>query len=497
MRCFLLFVVLVFFFTNTDGQTKDTIVYTFDQMVAVGNNDIVALLVDQVENPSKLYLKYINSEDQVIAEKHINLNRRGVKGQLEAIFYWNGKLNILSSLYYPGPKRNNLIFTQYELPNLTELVTKKIDEAYTPGLYRIPFGYSLSPDSTKILFYSWSYAIPDDPARLSLHLLDQNLKLIWQDYELLPFKNEALYIYGCQVDNVGKAYILCENYEGKVSRNMTVNERKIKYFALLMEPEVKELRIYPLEVEDKTITGIKFTLGPNNDLFAAGFFKDKRTFEGLFLFRVNGTSKKLSRKLFPISNDTYKKAYAAGNDPNPQKGFYDFIVDDIKMADDGSLFLIAEQRNNPDNFPVTYEYNDLLAFKISPKRILDWLIRVPKRQKRVLATESIFSYAVFEKNGQLYFLFNDEKSNARKRNKIEKLDVFPGGNTVNIIVRVKEDGTWRGNDISGLTGSSTPLTIFPSYCWSLKDRLIIYGERVENNQTSGYFLKLDWQLLGQ
>lgn len=493
----LLICVFLFSFTQSFGQTKDTTQYTFDQLVTVGSNDMVALMVDKKENPSKLHIKYVDSASQVIAEKFIQLNRRGIRGQLEAIFYWNGKLNILSSLYYPGPKRNHLIFTQYELPTLKEITSKKIDEAYTPGLYRIPFGYSLSPDSTKILFYSWSYAIPDDPARLSLHVLDQELELLWQEYELLPFKNETLYLYGCQVDNDGKAYFLCENYEGKVSKNMAIKESKIKYYAFMIEPGGKALRLYPLNIDEKIIVNLKFAMGHNNDLYAAGFFKDKRTFEGLFLFRVDGQSKKLSRKLFPINKDTYVNAYAAGNDPNPQKGFYDYELDELKMGNDGSLFLVAEQRPDPQNYGLAYEYNDILAIKISPKRTLDWLIRVPKRQKRVFEAEGTFSYVAFEKNGQLYLLFNDDKSNATKRGKAEKLAPYSGKETMNMLVRVKEDGTWKGNNISALIGSKVQLTIFPSYCWSLKDQLLIYGEQIENDKIKGYFVTLEWQLLGQ
>lgn len=503
MRRILLLAGLVFHFVTLFSQRQDTTVYSFHQIVAVGNDNMVAVLANDKEQPTKLYLKYIDTLDQVIAEKFINLNRLGIRGQLEAIFHWNGKLSILSSLYYPGPQRNHLIFKQYELPSLEETASKEIDEAYTPGLYRIPFGYSLSPDSTKILFYSWSYAIPDDPARLSLHVLDQQLGLIWQNYNLLPFNNETLYIYGCQVDNQGKAYILCENYEGKVSRNMTVRPNKIKYFALMMEPNVNELRVYPLEIEDRTIEGLRFTMEDNNDLHAAGFFreKNKRTFSGVFLFRVDGESKKLTRKLLPISKELYDDAYApTGDEPtfNPQKrGFSGYVADRLELADDGSIFLVAEQRPDLQGRTPAYEYNDLLAFKISPRRTLDWMVRVPKRQRGFYGTLSIFSYAMFEEDGRLFLLFNDQVGNDDSWQKGRTLDVYQGGKTANMLVRILEDGSWKSHDISALIDSKAQMTVYPSYCWSLGDRLLIYGEQIENDQLKGYFVTLDWELLGR
>ena len=482
----------------TFGQSNDTTTYVLDQVIQGQGSDMVVVLVNNRESPTRLYLKYLDESQQLIAEKYINLNRQGVRGQLESIFLWSGKLNILSSLYYPGPKRNHLLFKQYDLPSLKEAVSKKVDEAYTPGLYRIPFGYSLSPDSTKILFYSWSYAIPDDPARLSIHVLDQNLGLLWQEYHLLPFKNETLYIYGCKVDNEGKAYVLCENYEGKVTRNMIPREDKIKYFTLMMEPNVKELRIYPLELDENIVESLQFTVGNNNDLHAAGFFrkKNKRQYDGVFLFRVDGDSKKLTRKLLPISDEMYDQAYLGkGDEPNfnPQRaGFSGYLLDDLKLRKDGGLILLAEQKPETDRQNPFFAFNDILCLKIAPNRTLDWLLRVPKRQKRLFQNENLFSYAYFEKNENCYLLFNDIIGNLERRQENRKLSLYQAEQSEGILIGIKPDGTWKEERISKLANTGKSMLIYPPLSWPLDNRLMIYGEQVENDKSKGYFINLDW-----
>ncbi len=302
-------------FAQVDNQSeaKDFSNLSLNDAIVVGDSAFVTILTDDFEWPAQVGLRFNSMKDgKVRHSKVISFKRGAVDGQLESLFMWQEKLHLLYSVYYPGPKRNHLLYEQYDLPSFKKLDSKLIHQAYTPGLYRVPFGYSLSPDSTKVLFYSWSYALPQASAKLALAVYDDQLELQWEQKYILPYKNETLFLYDCKVTNAGDAFILGEDYQGKLGRNNRIRPEKIKRFALYVKQKESDFLEYTLEVKGHTVADVKFAMDGENNLFAAGLYNRARKskHEGIFLYSISSENKKSRVRRFPIDKDRYKDAYS-------------------------------------------------------------------------------------------------------------------------------------------------------------------------------------------
>ena len=147
----------------------------------------------------------------------------------------------------------------------------------------------------RFCFYSWSYALPDAPAKLALKVYDDEMKLLWKRRYILPYRNETLFLYGCRVTNDGNAFILGEDYQGKVSSNMRIRMEKIKRFALFVEAGKKDFLEYTVGLgEDHVVSDMKFTMDKNNNLVAVGYYKPRKKYRlaGYFSYRINYETKK-------------------------------------------------------------------------------------------------------------------------------------------------------------------------------------------------------------
>ena len=129
------------------------------EVVSGDNDSFFTFSSNHPGKPDKAEISLFNFKQEMLASKEITFERSPLLAQFEAIFCWDNKINVLSSLYYPGPKRNHLLLYQYDVNDLSEVGSDIISEAYTPELYRVPFGYSLSPDKKYLALYAWTYIL--------------------------------------------------------------------------------------------------------------------------------------------------------------------------------------------------------------------------------------------------------------------------------------------------------------------------------------------------
>ncbi len=471
------------------------------------NKGFVTLRTDGEERSNQVSLQYFDlAEQKQTSQKLFNFRQRGVDGQLEGSFIWNDKLHLLYSRYHPGPKRNYLFHDQYRLPDLEKEKSLRIDEAYTPGLYRLPFGYSISPDSSKILFYSWSYALPDAPAKLALHVYDGDMNLLWKQRYILPYKNETLYLYGCKLTNDGNAFILGEDYQGKVSENMQIRLEKIKRFALFVEKGNKDFLEYAINLREKAITDMQFEIDPENNLIAVGFYKTPRKtkLEGMFTYKVSYETKKPKLDAYPINKEQYQASYAYGEKEggfsSNKKGFQSYFVRKIIHHESGGVTVISEQQVESDQVQFTpsgpmygVDYNDILITRLENSRA-QWVLRLPKRQYEVWAGKTAaFSFGIVENKEEILLFFNDNANNHLKE-QVKTIATFSSSaNEINLMVIVKPDGTFEKVNISSLIKTDARKSyLTPQICWKVTDEVVIlYAEQKLGNKSTGRFVAVN------
>ncbi len=456
----------------------------------------VVVFLDDREAPTAVMMKYFNGEEELLAERTVTLDHRGLYAQYEGVLDWAGKICLITSLYYPGPKRNHLIFQQFDLPTLGEVRRELIDEAYTPQQFRIPFGFDLSPDRSRIMFYSWTYTLPKDPGKVSIKVFDQEMNLDWERRYILPFLNEKLYIYGCHLKNNRQVMLLCENYEASVSRRVDLD--RVEHFALQMEPDSEDVLKYDINLPDMTIRGLKVQMLPDDRLVGAAFYHPpkKRQIEGLYLFEVTPDGSAMDRRRLSISDDRYDAAFAYGEkdhflNANRHK-FVDYEVDAIYEQDNGSMVVIGEQRVARDQF-YDIEYNDILVVRTDPdRRQAAQVVRIPKRQRGGAFSTAVYSYYHFERNGYFYFMFNDRPDNYQNNQPANTISLFDEGRASFMMVGLNPEGNYRITNLSGLMRGLKVSEVWPTRCWRVSDdRLLMYGERAAGFSASGLIFPID------
>lgn len=465
------------------GEAKDGLA----EVVPIAGLGFVTLIVDRPREPRSLQIRLFDLNERLLTERSLSLSNEGQPAQFEGAFRWGDRLTLLTSVYDPGPARNHLLLRQFRLPDLEEVVATKLDEAYTPRSLRIPFGYALSPDSTRLLTYGWSYSLPEDPVRLHLQVFDAQLQPVWSNNYLLPYRNETFYLYGCLLDRSGNAYLLGEDYQGNPSRYAQIDEQKIKQVALYAAPQLDKPREYAIRPGKLILSGVRFALDPSDQLVGVGFYhkKGKSRYEGLITLRIDGAADRLEHHLLPVNDSQFEQADVSGRGRGT---FGDYTIDYL-FASDSSLVvagerIVEQQRSvSPYSFAraPSYAFEDIFVTRIRQDRYIEWIRRLPKQQSGDWNDLPKFSYQCLSRPEGLYFLFNNI-SNSRGQTR---------GNTQ--LFTVLPDGRIGEHDVTQAIRQRQPMTPQPARSWMLgRDRLLLYGVRTEKQQSSSFLVILPW-----
>lgn len=485
---------------SATAQVEDP--FEMESLISLPGKNFVIISLNDPQRPTKLAIRYFENGESLVAEKIIDLVQQGLSAQYEGAFFWNNQLNILTSLYYPGPKRNHLLYRRLALPNLEETYSKVVDEAYTPEVYRIPFGYSISPDSSHLMFYGWTYTLPEDPAKINFRVLDRDLQEVWSQKYSLPYKNEGLYIYRGAVNDTGTAFIFCENYEGRPGRD--IDERKVEHIILAANGTPDEMIKYDLNLPDFTMVGLQSKLMPDNSIVGAAFMNEgrKKKHEGLYIFRITPDGSTINRQRIPIAEDLYEAAFPYGGKESifnaNRHRFQDFFVDKIFLEDNGSWTLITEQRYERSNF-AEIEFNDLCVFQLTPNlRNLKMIKRIPKRQVGWQGDWTIYSYKLMRHKGRTYLFFNDTPDNYSKSNENRTILAYNGGSTKIMMYGIDGVGNLRTYDLTPLARARGVNAIWPSRCYQNGENgVLLYGEQFGSSGAQGLLFGFPWSDLNQ
>ncbi|PHN03923.1 hypothetical protein [Flavilitoribacter nigricans] len=469
------------------------------EILPVAGKGYVTIFTDRGETPSKVRMIFTGASETVEAENELSLVRRGLSGMVESAFIWEGQLTLITSLFYPGPQRDLLFIRRFSLPDLEEVASEKIAEAYVPGRLRIPFGYALSPDSTQIMFYSWSYAVPEDPVKMEIHVLDQQLTRQWTKRFLLPNKNENFYIYACKVDNDGNAYLLCEDYKGKIGAR--IRDDKIERFVLRLDQNTSEAVSFAIQLPDKVITDLRFTMDKQGNLYGAGLYRDaKKVFQaGVFAYRIDQKTQGFRKKEIPISKEDYQAAHpyadADGKHVSGTRQFRDFFIDRLDWDEQEGLTMIGEQRIYDDDKDT---YRDILVIQLDTTLRKSWMTRIPKDQSTLWGQPTFASYTYLSRGDQKYILFNDEAENMPGEtdlpSRIRSFDLqYSTPTPILHMVKIGENGVLQHQNLSTVIRAGSKTGLVPAMTRSDQENtFLLYMVNLNNPEAEGEVFPISW-----
>ncbi|NQY30607.1 MAG: hypothetical protein HRT69_14185, partial [Flavobacteriaceae bacterium] len=196
------------------------------------------------------------------------------------------------------------------------------------------------------------------------------------------------------------------------------------------EKKSKKLVVRKINIGDKYISNIGLYINNKKEIYFAGYYNDGESssnVDGIAVFKMddidNVPTKNFHEIPVEILNQYVKAKTKRKNNRKDKKDkaeFNSLILRKLFFHEDGGISILGEQyyvkahttysSNGGTRTRYTYHYNDMLISKINASGKLDWMRKIPKRQKGVRGLGGM-SFTHFYTNNNHYLLYLDNVKN--------------------------------------------------------------------------------------
>ncbi|MBI1838583.1 MAG: hypothetical protein HYR91_15065 [Flavobacteriia bacterium] len=284
-------------------------------------------------------------------------------------------------------------------------------------------------------YFCIEYDIPatkDENERFGYRIFSKNFELISSgEYELPFLKNEAT-ISTRYISDTGDYFISVKVFEPEEKKKI-FKDNSLLSKVILMQVTPSGLIEYELKFEDKKITEMTFSSDNNRIITFSGLYGDKNTsgIKGVFYFVMDFDKKKILNEGFKefdkdFITEDWTERQKDRSEKNIEKGksspqLFNYEVKEMSTLSDGSLIGLLEQYyintvtyTDPRGYIKTtssYNYNDLIIYKINHLGEFVWVKKIPKTQITVDDYGYFSSIASCVNDEKIVVFFNDNSKN--------------------------------------------------------------------------------------
>jgi len=276
---------------------------------------------------------------------------------------------------------------------------------------------------------------------IGLEVFDKDLNKIWGNEFKMPYTERQMNLLDYAIDPEGNIYALVKKFHDDSNKDR--KKKVINYHLELFkyEKNTKALTTTKINIGDTYISDVGLYINDNKEIYCAGYYdkgKSNSGIDGVFVFKTtdidNITDKNFYEIPVEVLNQYVKKKTQKKNNRKDKKGKADYEALELRKLffyEDGSLAVIGEQyyvkvhtstsSKGSVRTTYTYHYNDILISKINASGNLEWMKKIPKRQKGSRGLGGM-SFTHFYTNNNHYFIYLDNIKNANlSMNKIPAL----------------------------------------------------------------------------
>jgi hypothetical protein len=448
-------------------------------------------------------LEHYDSDFAPTKTMDLEIEEDGNKAEVNFLLHIKSRLYLFYSISDQKEKKNTLFLKEVDKKTLQPKMEKrKVGEIDYKGKSKRnngDFRFRVSRDSSKVLVF---YSLPfekDEPEAFGFNVLDDKLNSLWEKNVTIPYEDELFDVESFRVDNSGNAYLLGLNYKDKrKSKRRGLPNYNYEIFAYT--DKGKNVKQYPISLEDRFLTDMQIEVLDNKNLVCAGFYSDKGTFSvrGTYFLVVDPVSKAIKTKSFKeftldfiTQNMTEKEAKkvakkeAKGEDTE----LYEYDLDKLLVGKDGSAMLIGEQyymrvqtisTGRSTTQVYHYYYNDIITVKINPAGQIEWAQKIPKTQHTVNDGGFYSSYTMALLKGKVCFFFNDNPKNLTGDVKGKPAN-YNGKQSVVVMVSLDQKGNPTKQPIFNTV--DVDVITRPKVCEQISNKeVILFGQRKKNQQ---------------
>jgi hypothetical protein len=389
----------------------------------------------------QVYLEYYDRSLAIRRAEKLDLKYKGKQREFEDVLSIGGQLYLFTSYSNQAQKKNYLFYQKINKRLLPSRKLVKIAEIESRNKGNDgAFNILVSPDSSKVLLYNQLPYKKKDPERFALRVFDDQLNMIWQKDIVLPYNDQQLVVEDYRIDENGNVYLL-----GMLFNDGTRERRRgrpnYEYLILAYTQKGEKYQEYHIGIKEKFITDLTFRIANDGKLVCAGFYSEKGTYsvKGTCFFGLDPNTQEVQNLSFRafdfqfrssfLSEGAQKRAARAESlgDNERAAELSRFSLDKLILRSDGGAVLVAEQYyvfersyrywDGTLRFDYFYHYNDIIVVNIRPDGSIEWATKIPKRQETVNDGGYFSSYAMSIVRDRLYFIFNDNGRELRRRRK--------------------------------------------------------------------------------
>lgn len=318
---------------------------------------------------------------------------------------------------------------------------------------------------------------------------DFNLEEKWTKEFLFPFPGKEFEVKQIRTSVDSMVYVMVKVLDDSEKEREKKGNRNVTYsFNLLsfhMNPEdtSKQFNNMPVRLNKKYITDVAYVINEHKEIVCSGYFADKKdmAISGAFYMLIESVGGQVRTSDMSDFSKDFLAKFVDTKNPDRGIGMRDFVLQDLEIMNDGTIYLIGEQyyekimcSGQPPklNCITEYYYNDIVVTRISNEGKIEWTSNIPKRSyDRESGFLLSYTYKMMD-NGRIVFIYNDAPKNMQTENPLEFKYVNKNG-MVAIVADVNKEGKVHREYLQ--EGKNAKIMIRPKTHLFVKDDLVIYG----------------------
>jgi len=265
---------------------------------------------------------------------------------------------------------------------------------------------------------------------IGLKVFDTELNEIWGSEFKMPYTERQMDLLDYATDEEGNIYTLVKKFHDNSNKDKKRDESNYQLELFKYEKESKNLVVRKVNIGDKFISNIGLYVNNKKEIYFAGYYNDGESssnVDGIAVFKMDDIDNVPAKNFYEIPveilNQYVKEKTKRKNNRKNKKDkaeFNSLTLRKLFFHEDGGISILGEQyyvkahtsysSKGGTRTRYTYHYNDMLISKIDPAGKLDWMRKIPKRQKG-LSGKGGMSFTHFFTNNNHYLVYLDNIKN--------------------------------------------------------------------------------------
>ncbi len=391
----------------------------------------------------KRYIEHFDKNWNLTGSEQIRIKHTGGDRFFHGIFHNEGRMYLVTYQLRRSDKMN--VLSIQDIDRKTLKVNEKIrgvaEVPYERGLFGFVNVYTLKMVDDKIYVFHAGPEPGTGKTVMSIHTFDRDFNLLWKQFYTLSYLEKLFQAEDFNIDHNGTIRVMATLYKDK-KRKVRQGNPNYEYHFFVFSNEGKDFKEHTISLGDKLITDMRFAYRPNGDIACAGFYSDqvsilrKNSIAGAFYITVDPESDFVKLENFKAFEKEFLSNFMSTGAAETGKEIKNIDLHNLHFLEDGSAILLAEEKTETQaaismtsisysygyNYYTqttttmtvswtNYEFDNIVALKINPEGIIEWIDLIPKKQHTSADRGRYSSFAAFYIKNRIYLIYNDNPKN--------------------------------------------------------------------------------------